>query len=89
MPGPQFRVDGITYVYGGSGSALSDSSLGDVVATVTASLPKSAYHCETFTLEDGQGTPPVGSTIHLIKEVDRSSALAGRVAGSYSRFDAR
>jgi hypothetical protein len=89
MPGPQFRVDGVSYVYAGSGSALSDSGLGDVVATVTASLPKSAYRCETFTLEDGQGTPPIGSKIHLIKEVDPSSALAGLVADSYSRFEAK
>jgi len=86
-PLPQFQVEGSTYVHAGSSAEVSDADLGEVVATITARLPQSAYRCEAFTLHERQGTAAIGSEVRTIR--DRSSALAARVGGAYARFDAR
>ena len=74
MPMLQFRLNGITYY------SLEDpvgADLGPVVGTITKEgLPAGASRCESYTLQDGQGTQPKGSEGHTINGVDPVVALA-------------
>jgi (2Fe-2S) ferredoxin len=74
MPMLQFRLNGITYY---SQEDPVGADLGPVVGTITKEgLPAGASRCESYTLQDGQGTPPKGSEVHTINGVDPSVALA-------------
>ena len=87
-PVPQFRLNGVTYqVFGDNHAARAD--LGRVVGKITAGLPSAATRCVSYTLKDGQGTPPVGANVYAINGVSESVALAVSEGGVTLRFDAR
>ena len=87
LPVQQLRVQGVSYVLSSSAAPLSPSELGPAVATINGGLPDGSSHCEDFTLEDGQGTPPKGSEVFSIKGVDQTDAVAAGVGNQIMRFD--
>ena len=86
-PVPQFRLNGVTYQVFGN-NHVAEADLGRVVGKITAGLPSAATRCESYTLKDGQGSPPVGAVVYAIKGVSESVALAVADSGVTLRYDA-
>ena len=88
-PVQQLRVQGVSYVLSSSAKVLTAAELDSVVGTISEGLPEASNHCESFTLHDGQGTPPEGTDVYSIKGVDRTEAVAAAAVGDQvMRFDA-
>ena len=77
----------MSYVLSASAELLSTSDLGPVVGTISEGLPDSASRCESFTLHDGQGTPPQGSDVYSINGISQTEAVAAKVGNQVMRFD--
>ncbi|MFM2070742.1 MAG: hypothetical protein RLZZ623_1005 [Actinomycetota bacterium] len=87
LPVQQLRVQGVSYVLGSSGNTVNPSDIGPVVGTIKDGLPDAASDCQSFTLHDGQGTPPKGTEVHSINGVDQSVSVAAKVDNQMMRFD--
>ena len=70
----QFRLNGV--IYYGPSEPIGRDQLGEEVGEITKPFPDSAADCEPFTLEDGQGSPPLGSKVHAVNGMDPAVALA-------------
>jgi hypothetical protein len=86
-PVAQFRMNGVTYAVFGN-NRVAQNDLGRLVGKITAGLPSGATRCVTYTLKDGQGTPPLGTDVYAIKSVSESVALAVADSGVTLRYDA-
>lgn len=87
LPVQQLRVQAVSYVLSSSAESLSPSDLGPVVGTINEGLPDESNRCESYTLHDGQGTPPTGSDVYSIEGIDQTKAVAARVGNQVMRFD--
>lgn len=87
LPTQQLRVHGVSYLLSSSAAALSSSDLGPIVGKINDGLPAAASRCESYTLHDGQGTPPEGTEVFSIKGIDQAKAVAAKVGNEIMQFD--
>lgn len=74
MPVDQFRLTGVTYHL--HYEEVAEALVGPEVGVITSGLPQAAFRCGAFRLKDGQGSLPVGTSIHVIIGTDPTVALA-------------
>ena len=63
-PFEQLRIGGVNYV--GFSKAVATRELGDELGTIEQGLPSASVRCEKWTLEEGMGTPSVGSKVYAV-----------------------
>lgn len=79
-PIDQFRLNGRNYI--SAGEAVAHSDVGDEVGTIEKGLPSAAYNCTYYILEDGMGSPQVGSKVYAVHGENPASFLAVIEPGS-------
>lgn len=55
---------------------VAEALVGPEVGVITSGLPQAAFNCGTFRLKDGQGSLPIGTSVHVITGTDPTLALA-------------
>lgn len=88
-PVPRFRLGGVEYENRRFDATVTEEDVGSVVGAIRR-VPSGVTSCETVSLEDGDGTWPVGTQIHQIDGVGSATALTASLGnGVYLRFDAK